>query len=167
MIFKNRKNPRLQYYDYSSEGGYFVTICTQNRFCTLGKIENGIFVDNDTARVVLECWLDLPNHYLNCVLGEFIIMPNRVHGIIFITNNRTDLKSVPTSLSEMIRAFKAFSTRKINKLSNTPGKQFWQSRYYDRIIRNEKELDKIREYIVNNPLQWELDKNNPKNFRQI
>ena len=179
---------RLQTWDYSNDGAYFVTICTKNREYSFGTIKNEKLTETQQSKICLQCWLDLPNHYHNCILDEFTIMPDHVHGIIFIDNDlptipavETGLKPVSTavstdkpvsitkiskqySLSEIIRGFKTFTARKINEHQNTQGQPFWQSRFYDRIIRNENELNHIREYIINNPLQWETDKNNLENL---
>jgi REP element-mobilizing transposase RayT len=133
------------------------------------------------GKIVEEHWYDLPNHYQNCRLDEFVIMPNHIHGIIeiryhddtrtFTNTVETGLKPVSTindetvgkqhSLFEIIRGFKTFSARRINKYQNTVGLSFWQARFYDHIIRNEKSLNNIRRYIQNNPLKWSMDKYNP------
>lgn len=164
--FHNRyriESTRLQNYDYSNDGAYFVTICTKNRECHLGEIVNGEMTETIQGKIIRESWLDLPNHYRNCILDEFIVMPNHVHGIIFIDNDSVETGLKPVSLSEIMRGFKTFSARKINEYLNTQETPFWQSRFYDHIIRNENELARIREYIIDNPLKWELDENNLKN----
>jgi REP element-mobilizing transposase RayT len=98
-------------------------------------------------------------------------MPNHIHGIIVIGNDRTGLENrsgldraglepAPT-LSEIVRQFKTFSSKRINQLRNNAGSPVWQRNYYEHVIRVEKELKRIREYIANNPLQWEMDRENP------
>ena len=180
------ESTRLKDYDYSRNGAYFVTICTKNSRHLFGSIVDQKLIPNRQAEVVTECWLDLPAHYTNCVLDKFIIMPNHVHGIIIIDNEiaetglkpdkvvvvETGLKPVSTAgrvakpypLSEIIRGFKTFSARRINEYQNTRGKAFWQSRFFDHIIRNREELKRIRQYIIENPLKWELEKNNQENL---
>ncbi|HHT9112849.1 MAG: transposase [Planctomycetes bacterium] len=179
------ESTRLKDYDYSLNGAYFVTVCTKNSMHLFGSIVDQKLIPNRQAEVVTECWLGLPAHYTNCVLDKFIIMPNHVHGIIIIDNEiaetglklnntivETGLKPVstagwvtkPYSLSEIIRGFKTFSARRINEYQNTRGKAFWQSRFYDHIIRNREELKRIRQYIIENPLKWELEKNNHENL---
>jgi len=198
---------RLNDFDYSKNGAYFVTICTRNNEYILGNVNNQLMNMTRQGEIVKECWLALPLHYYNCTLDEFIVMPNHVHGIVIINNDiietrfkqdnivaetglkpdkvvvetglkpdkvvvETGLKPVstagrvakPYSLSEIIRGFKTFSARKVNEYQNTRGKPFWQERFYDRIVRNEEELNRIRRYIVENPLKWELEKNNPENI---
>jgi len=176
----DRKSIRLQEYDYANQGAYYVTICTWKRECIFGDLIKLSLQLNSLRDIVMQCWQDLPNHYRNIELDEFMIMPNHLHGIIWIngdiaraglplpTNVGAGLKPAPTrkqhGLPEIVRALKTFSSRQINQLRQTPGKPVWQRTYFDRIIRNETELYKIREYIRNNPLQWELDENNPVNM---
>lgn len=164
---KQRKRLRLKEYDYSQPGAYFVTICTKDREHRFGEIVDGEMRANGLAAVVRSSWNDLPNHYPSVELGEFVIMPNHVHGIIIILENDTmvgdGLKPSPTRkfpLSEIVRAFKTFSARRINEISNTPGTPFWQRAYYEHIIRDDRSLGRIREYIADNPQRWESDKEN-------
>ncbi len=166
-IKPRRKSIRLQEYDYSQPGVYFVTICTQNRECLFGNIGDEKMILNEYGRIVLSCWNDLPNHYSHVRLDAFQIMPNHGHGIIFIVG--AGLKPAPTptkrhGLPEIVRAFKTFSARRINESRRTPGESIWQRNYYDRIIRDEDELNRIREYIIYNPLKWDLDHDNPQNW---
>jgi len=196
--YHNRRSIRLPGYNYSSIGYYFVTICIQNPKQKLfGDVVDGKMVENEYGGIVRACWHDLPNHYANVVLDEFIIMPDHIHGIIRLVDRRgtaanmgagvsvgagfvgAGLKPAPTNaepdmtnithgnaepvtttpkrhgLSEIVRAFKTFSSRKINKI----GQSFqWQRNYYEHIIRNDKSLFIIRKYIRKNPLQWTIDK---------
>jgi len=174
---KKRKLNRLKDYDYYQDGFYFVTICTKNREEIFGKIDDGKMILNEYGEIAKNCWLDLPNHYQNCVLDEFIVMTNHVHGIIIIENNigipvvGNGLKPFPTKpfptknhgLSEIIRGFKTFSAKYINLKSGEKIFQ-WQKSFYDHIIRNEISLNNIRDYIINNPLKWDLDENILENF---
>jgi putative transposase len=121
---------------------------------------------NEYGKIVNDCWFDLPNHYENCLLDTFQIMPNHVHGILVIAPVGNGLKPFPTKqhgLSEMIRALKTFSARKINAKFGTNFS--WQKSFYDHVIRKDESLGKIQEYIKNNPKQWELDTENPKNLK--
>ena len=165
-------------------GFYFVTICIKNRDDFFCKIENGKMFLNEFGEITKKCWLDLSNHYKNCLLDEFIIMPNHVHGIVTIENANVlmenglvgnglvgnglvvgnGLKPFPTvtkihGLSEIIRGFKTFSAKNINLLLGEKIFQ-WQKSFYDHIIRDEKSLNNIRQYIINNPANWYLDENN-------
>jgi len=182
-LFKDKyriESIRLPEYDYSQAGYYFITVCVKNREYKFGEMMVGKLIKTPLANIVEQCWFDLPNHFRQCILDEFIVMPNHIHGIIIINDNQTTtvvetgFKPVSTmlsatlphnankrySLSEMVRAFKTFSARRINELENSPGQQFWQTGFYDRIIRNESELFRIRGYIKNNPINWKIDRNN-------
>jgi len=191
-LFKNKyriESTRLLNYNYASDGAYFVTICTKNKQHFFGEIVDGILTNTKQAQIAKKCWFDLPNHYPNCILDKFIIMPNHVHGVIFINNKmdgversdignkfgginmrvETGFKPVSTnakrySLSEIIRGFKTFTARKINERQNTLGQPFWQSRFYDHIIRNEFALNRIKTYIIDNPKKWQRDRNNKGNL---
>lgn len=270
MIKKERKLQRLQGYDYSQDNFYFVTICTHKREHFFGEIKNGEMILNILGEIVKFGLLDLPNHYFNCFLDKFVIMPNHIHCIIFIDNNIKDIQGedfrrngyepfrtiapvgngsqpFPISesfnikkivenknneikihgLSEMIRSFKTFSSKRINvllknipilwnayepfrtidfvgngceprptggkfpvsnlqllscfddpqyaplknyfekleqnfELSNQIQKFQWHKSFHDRIIRSEKELNNVRNYIKNNPLKWAIDIENSK-----
>ncbi|MBI4683330.1 MAG: transposase [Nitrospirae bacterium] len=142
----HRRSIRLKEYDYSQAGAYFVTICTQNRDCTFGDIVGREMRLNDAGRMVEIIWNDLPGHNDNIELDEFIVMPNHFHGIIFI-------------VGACSKPLKTYSARRINQIRDSPGIPVWQRNYYEHIIRNETELEKIREYIVSNPLNWEQDEN--------
>ena len=177
----HRRSIRLREYNYSQNGYYFVTICTNNFVKYLGQIKNGEMILNNIGEIVKQCWDDLPNHYGNCKLDEFIVMPNHVHGIIVIDNVidhvgagfvgasfvGASFKPAPTTndhlkwhgLFEIVRAFKTFSARKINVAQNLFRFQ-WQRNYYEHVIRNENELYIKRRYIINNPMKWKFDKNN-------
>ncbi|MFN3481336.1 MAG: transposase, partial [Thermodesulfovibrionales bacterium] len=168
----HRRSIRLKDYDYSQAGAYFVTICTYKRQCLFGHIINGKMVLNEYGQCVEYTWKDLINHNFNILLDTFAIMPNHVHGIVIlqdIDNNKHTVgagsEPAPTKkplLFEIVRQFKTFSARRINQLRNSSGIPLWQRNYYEHIIRNEDELNKIREYIINNPLKWELDIENPE-----
>ena len=104
---------------------------------------------SDFGKIVNECWYDLPNHYSNIILDEFIIMPNHIHGIIIIRNPTWQKQK--HGISEFMRAFKSFSARRIHESGNTNRQEIWQPRFYDHIIKSENELSRIRIYIKNNP----------------
>ena len=177
-LFKNKyrvESTRLKYWDYSSDGAYFVTICTKNRIERFGEIRNGIIGLNEEGCIAVKFWQEIPNHFTNVILGEWVIMPNHVHGIIVIHNHSTvetihelslrDYKQRRKMLiPKIIGWFKMQSSKYINILNHLPGRSFWQLNYYDRIIRNDEEFNNICEYIQYNPLKWEWDRNNPKNL---
>ena len=125
------------------------------------------------AGALVDAQVDLNAHQVEAALfafkSPFSIMPNHVHGIIVLCSGDVGagFKPAPTEtkqygLPEIVRALKTYSSRRINEIRNTPGTPVWQRNYYEHIIRNDGELNRIREYIVNNPEQWEEDENNPK-----
>ena len=171
----HRRSSRLQGYDYSQAGAYFVTICTRDRECLLGEITVGadsrVFPEmrlNDAGRAVQQCWIAIPDHFPHVELDVFVVMPNHVHGIVVIVDGRGTACRAPTaeqfgcpvsgSIPTIFRSFKSAVTKCINEMRGTRGEKLWQRNYWEHIVRNESELNRIREYIQNNPAQWELDK---------
>ena len=177
---RQRRSIRLQGYDYTRQGAYFVTICTRNRACLLGDIVEGRMHLSEAGRLAQVAWEDLPHHYPHVQIDVWVIMPNHMHGIVILTEAqatdddmpvgaapKTDVgagfKPAPTrhGLPEIVRAFKTFSARRINALHNTVGTPFWQRNYYEHVIRNQSALDRIRQYIADNPARWSEDLENP------
>ncbi|KPL19229.1 MAG: transposase [candidate division Zixibacteria bacterium SM23_81] len=169
-----RRSIRLRNYDYSQAGYYYVTICTQDRICLFGRVREGHVCLNRLGLLVKRYWRWLPLRYSYVKLDKWVIMPNHLHGIVVIADEnvcRGGSRTAPTAvvprrkaLGRLIGAFKTASTKEINKIIKTPGRPIWQRNFYDHVIRSETELRLIREYIVNNPLKWELDRNNPANW---
>ena len=165
-----RRSIRLRHYDYAQAGAYFVTICTRDKASVFGHVTDREMYLNVFGEAVQACWNDLPRHYSYVELDAFMVMPNHVHGIIVLDDSSdlgAGLRPAPTivnryGLPEIIRAFKAFSSRRINGLRGTPGIPIWQRNYYEHVIRNEYDLSEIREYIVHNPMKWDLDTENPE-----
>jgi len=156
-----RKIIRLQKYDYSQPGYYFVTICVQDRICCFGEIIKGEMVKNNFGNIVEQQWLWLKENFPYVDLDEFIVMPNHFHGILIIKPKRNGLDRSLLPLFNLIGAFKTTSSKLIHQTGLTDFS--WQKSFYDHVIRQDESLDKIREYIRNNPKQWELDEENPKN----
>ena len=133
-----------------------------------GEIVDGEMIRNDCGNIVQSCWNALPDHYNNIQLDEFVVMPNHIHGIIIINDNTvgsrhaSTLRGTKHTLGNMVGSFKSAATKQINDLCHRQGVSVWQGRYYDHIIRNEKSLNKIREYIKTNPQQWTWDKENAR-----
>jgi len=161
---RQRQSIRLRNYDYSQAGAYFVTVCMHERQCLLGEIAGDKVEMNNAGRSVWTAWKNIPQHYPGVGVDEFVVMPNHVHGIL-ILGDRAGLKPAPTKkshgLSEIVRAFKTFSAREINKSRGMTSAPVWQRSYYERVIRDKGELNRIRRYIVDNPVMWAMDRNNP------
>ncbi|MCK5119821.1 MAG: transposase [Candidatus Latescibacteria bacterium] len=171
---------RLKGYDYSQAGAYFVTVCIEDRECLFGDIVEGEMLANDAGRMVEMVWNQIPDHFPGVAIDGFQIMPNHIHGIVVIvTDGRGTAycrgtacraptasveqfgKPVSGSLSTIVRSFKSAVTKRINETRNAHDAKLWQRNYYEHIIRDENELNRIREYIVNNPMNWESDCENP------
>ena len=182
---RHRRSLRLKDYDYAQAGAYFVTICTQDRACLFGAIVDGAMQLSDAGSTVEQCWSQIPEHFRDVVLDEFVVMPNHVHGILVINPAVPAVPAVPVvpvvpavgathasplrngprpgSLGAIVGSFKSAVTRRINQTCHSLGATVWQRNYYEHIIRDEASLHGIREYIANNPLQWALDRENPTN----
>ncbi|MFW6264119.1 MAG: transposase [Cyanobacteriota bacterium] len=185
MLYQGKyrsETTRLKHRDYGANGWYFVTICTRNKSYYFGNIINGQIQLSPIGKIAQQFWLDIPNHFNSTYVDASVIMPNHLHGIVVIdrpmvetrhgaslhpsathndeSNQFAPLK--PGSLQAIINAYKSSVTRWCRK----NGYDFfaWQPRYYDHIIRNDGSLDRIREYIQNNPAKWEEDKENPANL---
>jgi REP element-mobilizing transposase RayT len=155
----HRRTIRLRGYDYSVEGMYFVTLCTEGRECLFGDITDEEMRLNNAGRIAERCWSNIPSHFPHVNLDEFIIMPNHIHGILSVVvgaNNHSPQNGTAKTIGSVVRGFKIGVTRWMR--ANTFIYSVWQRNYWERIIRNEKELRNIREYIRNNPAQWINDK---------
>jgi REP element-mobilizing transposase RayT len=158
-----RRSIRIPEYDYSTSGAYFITVVSYHRECIFGEIKDDVMTLSAFGEIVQSRWFNLPNHYTHVTLDQFVIMPNHIHGVIVLKSNQA--KSQYQPLSEIVRALKSFSTRQINTLRQISATSVWQRNYYERVIRNERELKATREYVINNPLKWALDKEHPKMLR--
>ncbi|RPJ47970.1 MAG: transposase [Chloroflexi bacterium] len=157
----HRRSIRIQGIDYSEPGAYYITIVTDNRAGILSTIRDGAIVLSLAGKAFFQIWQNLPRHYHHLALGDIVIMPNHIHAVLYLNPGNIQPEA---AISEIIRALKSYSARRINSLRHTPGKSVWQRDYFERIIRDQEELDRIREYILTNPLQWELDQENPENL---
>jgi putative transposase len=186
MYVHNRRSLRLRRYDYAQAGAYFVTICTQDRACLFGDAVGEDMVLNNAGRMVRSVWEGLPDRFSGMELDAFVVMPNHVHAIITIPGRGEsrirpgdchqqesgDHKDRPYgtmagSLGRMMQAFKSTATHEYvtgvrQHLWPPFCARLWQRNYYEHVIQNERELDKIREYIATNPLKWALDRENPQ-----
>jgi REP element-mobilizing transposase RayT len=170
----HRRSIRLKGYDYRSAGAYAVTICVDGRECALGRVVDGEVELSDLGRVAAESWTWLEEQYSYVSLDAWVVMPNHLHGIVVIHDDDGDghrggSRTAPTKrkpLGRLIGAFKTVSTKQINKMRDAPGAQFWQRNYYETIICNERQLNALRQYIVENPLKWALDRENPDNQQE-
>jgi REP element-mobilizing transposase RayT len=192
--YHNRRSIRLPGYDYSRPGYYFVTMCIHNRRRNLfGNVVGGEMVLSEFGKFTRQCWYDIPKHFPDVKIDDFIVMPNHVHGIIRICGNpvgannysplpireQTPSASATTyepdgylythtkqkhpcgtskTVGSIVRGFKIGVSKMFHR--NSPAKNIWQRGYYDHIIRDEKSLFFIREYIRSNPMNWCVDSEN-------
>ena len=175
---------RLEKWDYGSHALYFVTICTKNKEHLFGEVVYSAvnteqfdqpletqsiasLRKTEIGEIAANYWEQIPAFHPFVELDEFIVMPNHLHGIIFINKPEHEVWQPNTfgpqsmNLASIIRGYKAA----VKKYATMNGIEFfWQSRYFDRVIRSEKELQNIRNYILKNPEKWETEKNNPENL---
>jgi putative transposase len=228
----HRRSIRLRGYDYTQTGGYFITIVAHERALLFGEIVNGAMRLNEYGQIVRDEWFRtaVVRPYVMLYPDEFVVMPNHIHGIIWIVGatrrvaptcgvvptdgiaptcgvvptdgiaptcgvvptdgiaptcgvvptdgvaptdggvptdgvapthplGRPTLK--PHSVGSILAQFKSLTTKRINALRGTPGAAVWQRNYYEHIIRDERSLQQIRRYILENPQRWEQDSENP------
>jgi putative transposase len=153
---------RWPQHDYSSSGAYFITVISHRRVL--------IFDEPGVEEVVRKVWCEIPSHFSEALLDAFVVMPNHVHGII-VLGQGSEHAVVPqhagalrgnAHLSVVVRSFKAAVTRELRIQGLCDDRPVWQPNYYDRVIRNEYELARIREYIAHNPIAWQYDYDNPE-----
>ncbi len=174
---RNRRSIRLRSFDYSQPGSYFITVCTHHREYFFGNIVDEETVLSPIGQIVAGQWHSIPQRFRGVKLDEFIVMPNHIHGILHIVgaplagardhgNIRATARVAPTSVGNIVGAYKSICAQhcfrwiKEHNPSRVLGK-LWQRNYYEHIIRNDDELMNIREYIIHNPINWELDRENP------
>jgi putative transposase len=165
---------RLPGWDYSSPGAYFVTLCTKGMLTWFGDVVDGTLQLSPVGQIVADEWKKTGQIRPDVSLDQWVVMPNHLHGIVvieettFVETHRNASLQEPkrnrfgpqrNNLASIVRGFKSASTKRIHTLGH---EEFcWQPRYYDHIIRNEKSFNKVREYIANNVMQWEFDRNHP------
>ncbi len=181
-----RKSLRYKGYDYASVGAYFVTVCVRYGRCLLGEVCDGEMIPNEAGRMVETCWHELANRFPTLALDEFQVMPNHVHGIVWLRPPVGAQQSAPVvdpagaasgaptdvhdptgnglinspTLGQVMRSFKSKSALAANQTLQRSG-HFWLRNYWDRIIRDDRELDDIRAYIRTNPQRWQDDQLHP------
>lgn len=170
-----RRSVRLPGYDYAAAGAYFVTIVAHARQCLFGAIAADRVHLNAAGELIAACWRDIPRHFPRATLDEWVIMPNHLHGIVFLdvpaavatpqSPGSRPLRAAPRgtaaqSLGAIVQNFKSVSARVFNR-RRVPAIPLWQRNYFEHVIRSDADLARIRRYITDNPLQWALDAENP------
>lgn len=185
---KNKNSNRLYDYDYSSDGLYFITICTKNRIHFLGEIDNNKLVSNAISEIASNIWFEIPQHFPFVDLDSFIIMPNHIHGIVQINQSKVEQSLVEARLiaplpmfeksssinfkggfaginnpmlhQNLSRIIRWYKGRCTFEIRKINPEFEWQSRFYDHIIKNNESLENIRHYIKDNPSSWMDDEFN-------
>ena len=170
-----RQSIRLHGFDYAGHGAYYVTICSQDKKCIFGSVVNEKMHLNALGRIVRDEWQDTFRKRPHLEPDEFVVMPNHFHGIIWIVFDGDEktgtarraptaeryAKPVSGSVPTVVRAFKSAVTRRARQSLNQPALRVWQRGYHEHVIRNDKDLNRIRRYIIDNPANWEIDEENP------
>jgi putative transposase len=169
LDYPRRKITRLASYDYSWPGAYFVMVCTHGKAHLLGTVDGEEMRLNELGEIIARTWNDIPNHFASVKLDEFIVMPNHMHGILFIegTDKAGLFPKNPArfghpgagSLSTIIGSFKSRASREIRQMRPNIA-SVWQSRFIEHIIRDDEDLYNHRRYIRDNPARWHLDSEN-------
>jgi REP element-mobilizing transposase RayT len=169
----NRRSVRLRGYDYSQPGAYFVTVNVQGGHCVLGKVVDAQMWLSDLGQIAETFWAQVPERFPHVSIDQRIVMPNHVHAIILIHDPSVDRrgaviapgrdKDARPTLGQIVAYYKYETTVLINARRGYDPAPFWQRSFYDRILRNPRALDAIRQYIVDNPPNWELDRDHPDN----
>ena len=177
--YHRRRSIRLPTYDYSQEGAYYLTICIRGRFPILGEVRKGTMIENECGSVVRAVWVSLAERYTNVATDAFVVMPNHLHGILVFGPN-PDNDDAPVGaihesplpdvddpdwarhrrrmlLPRVVGYLKMNAAKRINLLISNTGHSLWQRDYFERVVRSEDELNRIRQYIADNPACWEED----------
>jgi len=177
----HRRSIRLREWDCRNAGAYFVTICTCGGEYLFGEVADADMRLNIYGEIVTACWNAIPRHFANAELDAFVVMPNHMHGIVVLRRGKAfgseasallrDARpnalplhrlrgTPPGSLAAIVQNFKAVASRRINRARGTPGAPVWQRNYWEHIIRDDRALGAIRQYIADNPARWSLDVHN-------
>ncbi len=168
-----RRSIRLSEFDYARYGPFFVTLCAEDRKCIFGTVADGRMKLNRYGQIIEDEWMRTAEIRRETSFDAYVVMPNHFHSIVSVLNAETEqlgqmgahsrapLRRQSRSLGALIAQFKATTTRLINSLHGTPGATIWQRNYYEHVIRDERDLERIRDYIAANPARWEEDGYHP------
>jgi REP element-mobilizing transposase RayT len=173
---RGRRSIRLKGYDYSQPGAYFVTLVAQGRTGLFGHIEAGDMCLNEAGQMIASIWVSLATRFPNIEIDTFQVMPNHLHGIIIVVEKTVEktvgaglvpapsgaTTRVAPTLGEIVGAYKSMTTLEYIRGVDERGwtqfdRRLWQRNYWERVIRDEREWDRIRRYIQANPLNWAED----------
>jgi REP element-mobilizing transposase RayT len=172
-LHAGRHSTRLKHHDYAGGGIYFLTVCAYERRCIFGRIISNMLQLTPLGEIVRGCWMEIPEHFARVELHSLVVMPNHLHGIVGIERAngkravpvQLELASKPLvksgSLGAIVRSFKATVTKRAHKECGWHG-EIWQKNYFERVLRDGKELSDASRYIGENPMMWALDRDNPE-----
>ena len=156
---KQRQPNRIEGYDYSQQGAYFVTICTQDRKKLLSDIVgDGFPVPKLCGRIAEAVIKEIPQKYPGVNVHKYVIMPDHIHMLLMIRNSEQGTGNPSPTLGNVIGWYKYQATKRINLLLKTPGESVFQRSYYDHVVRNQQDYNEIWEYIAYNPTKWAIEK---------
>jgi putative transposase len=178
---RRRNSLRLPEYDYAQQGLYYVTTVALERRTLFGIIDKGRMDANSVGRLVTESLLEVPKRFPNARIESYVLMPNHIHILLQVHGDECPIPVTQAAIEEthdcrlvgagsprprpalgqIVGFFKYLSTKRANETWGTAGFHLWQRGYHERVVRDEWERDRIREYIATNPLRWELDRENP------
>ena len=180
----HRRSIRLKGFDYSQPAVYFVTIYCYQRECLFGTILQDKIVLSELGNIVREEWARSFKIRNELKPDAWVVMPNHFHGLLWFDRpimpsqspsddgepvndgalGKSRLRRPARSLGSVIAGFKTATTKRINQLRNAPGTPVWQRNYYESIVRDDRMLNHIRDYIENNPRSWSTDSLHPNNI---
>lgn len=173
---------RAQWWDYGWNGAYFITICTQDRKHYFGEIQNNKMVLSEVGIIADLLWHQIPTQHKNVEFGDFVVMPNHIHGILIIDKQSINIDNInivetghalspmpqgqnpgshrfqnigKNTISSIVGSYKSAVTKHANRLGYP---HQWQKLFYDNIIRSNNDYQRISDYIVSNPENWTKDK---------
>jgi putative transposase len=163
-----RRSLRIPQADYSQPGAYFVTLCTFNKRCLFGTVENAAARLNQIGEIAHSCWLQIPKHFPNVQTNTFVVMPNHMHGILVVEERARRAVPLPVverfgmpvhgSIPTVLRSYKSAVTRLARKALKNQLFEVWQSNYFERILRDGDEFSRAQRNILENPLMWSIEK---------
>jgi len=170
-LFGPRQSIRLPGFDYAQAGAYFLTICTYRKQCFFSQIRDNAVALTALGQVVTECWLAIPKHFPHAVVPVHVVMPNHLHGIVMLrkrANCRLETSEAfqtpaAGSIPTLVRSLKAAVTLCAKRAGLAPLLPIWQQNYFERALRDGKEYASAERYILENPMRWHFDDENPQN----
>ena len=159
-VTMHRRSIRLRGHDYGGPGVYLVTVCASSHL--FGRVRTSELIVSRLGEIARECWTSIPNHFPHVRIDAFVVMPDHIHGILFLGSRHSHTRAIgrirPGSLGAVVRSFKSAVAARINALRGARVGGVWQRNYFDQIIRNRADLTRVRRYIFDNPARWDRNR---------